>query len=139
MYAQVQNRTLRTYYAMITAMDDGIGKILDALDEKNIADNTLVWFFSDNGGVGQFRTNNLPLKGAKLTTYEGGVRTVAAVRYPAGYRAKTKITTPTAYVDMLPTVLSLAGMTPAQAGCKDIDGVDLNPVLSGRTQSVPER
>jgi arylsulfatase A-like enzyme len=124
---------------MITAMDDGIGNILDALDEKNIADNTLVWFFSDNGGVGRFRTNNLPLKGAKLTAYEGGVRTVAAVRYPAGYPAGTKIKTPIAYIDVLPTLLSLAGATPARAGCKEIDGIDMNPVLSGRTRSAPER
>jgi arylsulfatase B len=139
MYSQVQDRPLRAYYAMITAMDDGIGKVLDALDEKKIADNTLVWFFSDNGGVGQFRTNNLPLKGAKLTTYEGGVRTVAAVRYPAAYRTKAKITAPTVYIDIVPTVLSLAGMPPAQAGCKALDGIDLNPILSGRTQTVPER
>ena len=139
MYAHVEDKTLRTYYAMITAMDDGIGKILDALDEKNVAGNTLVWFFSDNGGVGRFRTNNLPLKGAKLSTYEGGVRTVAAVRYPAGYPTRTKIKTPIAYVDVLPTLLSLVGTTPARAGCKDIDGVDMNPVLSGRTPAAPER
>lgn len=139
LYSQVRNKNLRTCYAMITALDDGIGKILDALDEKKIADNTLVWFFSDNGGVGQFKASNLPLKGAKLTTYEGGVRTVAAVRYPAGYRAGARITTPTAYVDILPTVLSLVGMTPAEAGCKGLDGVDLNPVLSGRAPALPAR
>ncbi len=139
LYSHVQNKNLRTYYAMITALDDGIGRILDALDEKKIAAHTLVWFFSDNGGVGQFRPNNLPLKGAKLTTDEGGVRTVAAVRYPAGYRTNARITTPTAYIDILPTLLSLAGTTPAQAGCKDLDGIDPNPVLSGRTQSMPER
>lgn len=138
-YGHVQNKALRTYYAMITAMDSGIGKILDALDEKGIADDTLVWFFSDNGGVGRFATNNLPLKGAKLTAYEGGVRTVAAVRYPAGYLTRAKITTPVAYIDILPTLLSLAGATPARAGCREIDGIDMNPVLSGRTQSAPQR
>lgn len=139
MYEHVEDRALRTYYAMVTAMDDGIGRILDALDERNVADNTLVWFFSDNGGVGRFKTNNLPLKGFKLTTYEGGVRTAAAVRYPAGYPAGTKVTTPIAYIDVLPTLLSLAGTTPARAGCKDIDGLDVNPVLSGRAQSMPDR
>jgi len=138
-YSHVPDKALRTYYAMITALDDGIGKILDALDEKGIADNTLVWFFSDNGGVGRFQTNNLPLKGAKLSTCEGGVRTVAAVRYPAGYRTKTRLEIPMAYIDVLPTMLALAGTTPAQAGCREVDGVDMNPVLSGRTSSAPDR
>lgn len=139
MYAHVENEKLRTYYAMITAMDDGIGRILDALDDKGIADNTLVWFFSDNGGVGRFKTNNLPLKGSKLTTYEGGVRTVAAVRYPKGYLTGMKLTTPMGYIDVLPTLLSLIGTTPSNVGCKTIDGIDLNPVLTGRVRVLPGR
>jgi len=139
MYSHVENRTLRTYYAMITAMDDGIGRILDALDETNTADNTLVWFFSDNGGVGRFRSNNLPLKGSKLTTYDGGVRTVAAIRYPTQFPKGARIKAPIAYVDVLPTLLSLAGTTPAQVGCKEPDGINVHSLLLGRTPTPPER
>lgn len=139
MYADVKDKNLRTYYGMITAMDDGIGKILDAIDDKGVAENTLVWFFSDNGGVGRFRTNNLPLKGSKLTTYEGGVRTVAAVRYPAGYMTETKITAPMGYIDVLPTLLSLIGADPETVGCKRLDGVDMNPILTGKTKEPVDR
>ncbi len=138
-YAHIKEQNKRTYYAMITAMDEELGRILAAIDEAGIAEDTLVWFFSDNGGVAKIKGNNAPLKGAKLTAYQGGVRAVACVRFPGHYPGGRKITGRTAFIDVLPTALALAGIDPAQAGCKPLDGVDLNPVLSGKAKAPPER
>ena len=65
--------------AQDTCMDDGIGRILATLKETGAADNTLVWFLSDNGGIRKIANNNDPLREGKLTCYEGGIRTPAAV------------------------------------------------------------
>ena len=69
---------------MVSCMDDGIGQILRAIDDSGEGDNTLVWFFSDNGGVSAIADNNLPLRGNKLDVWEGGVRVAAAIRWPSG-------------------------------------------------------
>ena len=77
-----ENRRLKA--AMTTSMDDEIGNILAALDDRGLAANTLVLFFSDNGGVPPAGSSNEPLRGRKHTLYEGGIRVVAAVRWPDG-------------------------------------------------------
>ena len=138
-YRSVKNKDKQLYYAMITAMDDQIGRIMAAIDEAGIDEETIVWFFSDNGGVAKIRAINAPLHGSKLTTFDGGVRTPACVRYPGVYPAGMKFTEPTAFIDVLPTVLSLADTTPEEAGCKPLDGLDLNPVLTGQEKQLPER
>jgi arylsulfatase A-like enzyme len=63
-------------------MDDGIGWILSAIETAGVAKETIVWFFSDNGGIGGIPGNNKPLRAAKLTVYEGGVRVPAAMWWP---------------------------------------------------------
>lgn len=138
-YAHIKDDKKQTYYAMITAMDVEIGRILDAIDEAGIAGNTLVWFFSDNGGVAKIKGNNAPLKGAKLTAYQGGVRAAACVRFPGRYPAGRKIEERTAFIDVMPTALSLAGIAPEATGCKPLDGVDLNPLFAGKLAQLLER
>ncbi len=138
-YSHIKDRTKRTYYAMITAMDDQIGRILESINTSGIEKETVVWFLSDNGGLKSIRGNNWPLHGGKLSTFDGGVRAVACVRYPGVYPAGTKITQPTAFIDVLPTALSLAGSKPESVGCKPVDGLDLNPILSGKAQTLPKR
>jgi arylsulfatase B len=138
-YAHINDETKKTYYAMITAMDDEIGRILAAIDDAGIADNTLVWFFSDNGGVKSIKGNNAPLKGSKLSVYQGGVRAAACVRFPGRYPGGRKITERTAFIDVMPTALSLAGIVTEQAGCKPFDGIDLNPLLTGTINKLPDR
>ena len=64
-YSHIKGKTKQIYYAMITAMDDEIGRIVDAVEATGQSDNTLIWFFSDNGGVGNIRDNNKPLHGSK--------------------------------------------------------------------------
>lgn len=138
-YEHIPDEPRKTYYAMISHMDDEIGRILNALEETGTADNTLVWFFSDNGGVKKVKGNNTPLKGAKLTAYQGGVRAAACVRFPARYPGGRKITERTAFIDVMPTALSLAGIAPEQPKCKPFDGIDLNPLLTSTSGKLPER
>ncbi|MFT5108455.1 MAG: arylsulfatase B [Verrucomicrobiales bacterium] len=133
-HAGIRDKPRRTYAAMVTAMDRGIGKILTEIESRPDADNTLVIFFSDNGGILRVGSN-APYRGAKLNVYEGGTRVAAALRWPArklsgGKRFDGRI----GYIDILPTVLSAAGLrSPA-----NLDGINFLPTLSGRTQ-LPDR
>jgi len=106
-YAGIEKKNARILRAMIECMDDGIGRILEAIDDAGVRENTIVWFFSDNGGIKGVRDNNLPLRGNKLTIFEGGIRVPAAVRWPAGLPKGKKVTQPISCVDILPTLLGL--------------------------------
>jgi len=127
--------------AMIWSMDQGVGRILSAIEESGEANNTQVWFLSDNGGVGQFRENNRPLHGSKLTTFEGGVRVVACVRWPAAWEGSRKVENTMGYIDVMPTVLASAGVDPAagQVEGRELDGVSLCDLLAGVEPNFPER
>jgi arylsulfatase B len=126
---------------MIWSMDEGIGKVLKAIEESGEDENTQVWFMSDNGGVGGIKQNNIPLHGSKLTTFEGGVRVVACVRWPAKWKGGRKIENTMGYIDVMPTVLASAGVDP-NAGVvsgRPLDGTDVDDVLSGKNKNFPER
>ncbi|MCA8990511.1 MAG: sulfatase-like hydrolase/transferase [Planctomycetaceae bacterium] len=127
--------------AMIWRMDQSVGQILEAIEATGEAENTQVWFLSDNGGVGQFKQNNVPLHGAKLTAFEGGVRVVASVCWPAKWKGGRKLEQTMGYIDVLPTVLESAGVDPAEAhdSSRPLDGTSLCGFLSGETTEFPER
>lgn len=115
--------------AMVTSLDDAIGRVLDALDREGVADDTLVWFLSDNGGGGGQR--NAPLRGHKSSLYEGGIRAVSAVRWPrGGILGGARIQALTAYIDVLPTVLRAAGGAPRE-GDPPLDGLNQLDALRG--------
>jgi arylsulfatase B len=118
----------QTLAAMISSMDQGVGRILQTLDEKGIADNTLVWFFSDNGGVGA--GDNRPLRAGKATVFEGGIRVAAALRWPGKAPARKKVFSAAAYIDVLPTLMQIAGIE--QHGGKPLDGVGLADLVMGK-------
>ena len=122
--------------AMIDCLDQGVGKILEAIEERGDADNTFVIFFSDNGGVRRI-ADNKPLRGSKLTPYEGGIHVVACARYPrGGLTGGKKIYTRCGYIDLLPTLCGLAGVTlPADV---QVDGLDVLPAWQG-TGKLPDR
>ena len=127
--------------AMIWSMDQAVGRILQAIEESGEADNTQVWFMSDNGGVGRFKANNRPLHGSKLTTFEGGVRVVACVRWPARWKGGRKLENTMGYIDVLPTVLTSAAVDPAagQVAGRELDGVSLCGLLEGSQTDFAER
>jgi arylsulfatase A-like enzyme len=116
--------------AMIEAMDDGIGRILAAIEKSGAADNTVVWFMSDNGGIGRIPGNNTPLRDAKLTVYEGGVRVPSAVWWPGRIAGGRKITAPVVHVDVLPTLLAITGDKAPAKSDKPLDGLDVSALLT---------
>jgi len=123
----------QTLAAMISSMDQGVGRILAALDKNRISENTLVWFFSDNGGVGT--GDNHPLRGAKATVFEGGIHVPAAVRWPKHVPAGSKVTAPLAYIDVLPTLMRIVGTD--DHGGKKLDGIDALDILTGKQKQHP--
>lgn len=122
----------RDYRAAVTCMDDSIGKMLALLDEKGIADDTIVIFFSDNGGSGG--ADNSPLRGRKAQTWEGGIRVPCLVRWPGGKVPAGSITD--AFLSSLELVPSFAAATD-HALPEDIvfDGYDWWPTLRGEAKS----
>lgn len=126
-----------TYAAMVEAMDLAVGKILAKLDELGLAENTLIIFTSDNGGLSTSEgspTSNLPLRGGKGWLYEGGIREPLVVRWPAVLKAGQTIDTPVCSPDFFAT---LADVAAAKVTAK-IDGVSLRPLLEGQA-ALPER
>lgn len=121
------------YTAMVFHMDDGIGRILKALDEKGITNKTLVLFFSDNGRMRGLKKNG-PLRGWKISVFEGGIRTPAAVRWPECIKPGEAITAPVAYIDILPTLMRIVGVP--DHGGKPLDGMDVFDVLRGHRSQL---
>ncbi|NJB87771.1 arylsulfatase A-like enzyme [Lewinella marina] len=125
------------YAGLVRQMDEAVGLVLDALDSLGLAENTLVVFTSDNGGVSSgdnYATSNLPLRGGKGYQWEGGTREPLFLR--VGNRvAPTSVAAPVIGADLYPTLLSLAGI---QADLPQvIDGRDLSPLIRG--ENWPER
>ncbi|MEI8341824.1 MAG: arylsulfatase, partial [Verrucomicrobiota bacterium] len=124
----------RTYAGMCAAMDEAIGQVLAALDEKNIRDNTLIIFSSDNGGPMPGKvTSNGPLRAGKGTIYEGGVRVCASVNWPGHIPAGAVTNEPLHAVDWFPTLVKLAGGSLDQK--LPLDGRDIWPVLTQGAKS----
>jgi arylsulfatase A-like enzyme len=127
----------RTYAGMLSAMDEAIGQVLAALEEKKIRDNTLIIFSSDNGGPSPGRiTSNGPLRAGKGTLYEGGVRVCAFANWPGRIPAGKTIDEPLHAVDWYPTLTKLAGTTLEQK--LPLDGLDIWPVLTAGAKSPHE-
>ena len=127
MYKHIENKRRRLYAAMLTCMDDAIGRIVLALDRRGIRHNTLLIFCSDNGGVGGVADNGL-LRGQKAQLYEGGVRVPAIAVWPGVLKAGAVVKEPLHIVDMYPTLLKLAGAELEQA--LPIDGKDAWPTIA---------
>ena len=119
------------YAAMVEAMDLAVGKVLNALEENGVADNTIVVFTSDNGGLSTSEgspTSNLPLRGGKGWVYEGGIREPWIIRYPGVTKAGSVSKEVICSIDLLPTIAGAAGIKTNH----QIDGIDLKPALEGK-------
>jgi len=114
------------YAAMIESLDDGVGRLVTALDELKLRDNTVVIFTSDNGGLAS-STSNVPLRVGKGSAYEGGVRVPLFVSYPPMIAAGSTTDAPAMSIDLLPTLVELCGLELAKTPAWD--GVSLVPVL----------
>ena len=124
-----RERRRRVLGSMVHALDQGVGQILDAIDDTGISERTFVLFSSDNGGVPGIGENT-PLRGGKATLFEGGIRVPAAARWTSVIPAGQRIRIPLANIDILPTLMRIAGIERYTG--KTLDGLDILDVLTGR-------
>jgi len=119
-------QNLPEYAAMVQHMDENVGRVLDALDEMGLRENTIVVFTSDNGGKHRV-TSNAPLRGAKHNLYEGGIRVATIVRYPGNIAANESSDVALISDDFYPTLLDLSGLPLEKS--QHVDGRSFRNVL----------
>lgn len=131
LFPEITDTRRREKAAMMTALDEQIGNILEALDRTGATENTFLLFSSDNGGAIPSGSLSEPLRDGKWSVYEGGIRVAAAVRWPAGIKGGRTLTEPISYLDIHPTLLRIAGVE--RIG-KPFDGEDVLEVLQGKAK-----
>ena len=136
-FDHIEGKKRKTYAAMVSAVDDGIGRILDRLESLEIAENTMIFFLSDNGGPEPNNaSNNGPLREGKSSIYEGGNRVPFAMQWTAQI-APLVYEYPISSLDILPTIAALTH-APLPAD-KPLDGVNIIPFLKGEKQGRPHQ
>ncbi len=121
----------KIYAAMVTRMDGDIGKILNKLKQKNLEQNTIVFFCSDNGAAQRWDRlfdSSGALRGRKRDLYEGGIRTPMIIKYPGHIQAGTVSDFPWYFADVKPTLCELVGISPD----KNIDGINVLSAFHGK-------
>jgi arylsulfatase A-like enzyme len=135
-FPSIEEQKRHTFAAMLSAMDDAVGAVLAKIRQHNLEENTLVIFFSDNGGPTASTTSrNDPLRGFKAQTWEGGIRIPFMVQWKGHLPAGKVYDQPVIQLDILPTALAAAGV-----GIKPewkLDGVNLLPYLKGEKNEPP--
>ncbi len=126
-------------YAMITNIDDNVGRLLDKVDALGLADNTMIIFLTDNGPQGMKGGVrwNADLRGAKGTVYEGGIRVPFFVRWPTRLQARRMVDRVGAHIDVMPTILDACGLDVMDS--MDVDGRSLLPLLAGESMTWTDR
>lgn len=135
-FNSIKEKKRKTYAAMISAVDDGVGSILSKLEELNLTENTIVIFLSDNGGPEKKNgSDNGVLRGGKSDVFEGGIRVPFAMMWPAKIEAGTVYEKPVISLDIFASVIA---QTKNHVKTKNpIDGVDLLPYLTGNKKGNP--
>lgn len=138
--SHIENERRRKYASMMIAMDEAVGLVLDELKAKGLDQNTMVVFFSDNGGPQQGDPSvngsiNRPFRSGKAQYYEGGVRVPMLMSLPGVIPAGTTYDKPVSSLDLLPTFLSAASAKPIEG--TPLDGVDLLPFVTGKNTGRP--
>jgi arylsulfatase A-like enzyme len=138
-FPNIASPARRTYAAIMSALDDAVGRVLEALRAGGFEDNTLLFCISDNGGPltkrGPNGSNNGPLRGQKGDTWEGGIRVPFFVRWKGHLPAGKVYDEMVAQIDVLPTALAAAGAEVDPAW--KLDGVNLLPYLEGKNPGNP--
>jgi arylsulfatase B len=135
-FRHIEDIHRRIFAAMLSNLDDSVGEVLAKLRETGLAENTLVFFISDNGGpTRELTSSNLPLRGGKGDLYEGGIRVPFMVQWPDRLPCGEVYRQPVTSLDVYTTAASAAGhAVPEQ---RKLDGVDLVPYLTGRNPQRP--
>ena len=135
-FSGIEDTRRRTFAAMLSAMDDGVGAVLAKVREHKLEENTLIFFLSDNGGpTMQTTSGNGPLRGFKAQTWEGGIRVPWMMQWKGRIPAGKVEDRPVIQLDILPTALSAAGVKIMPEW--KLDGVDLLPYVAGKETGVP--
>lgn len=125
-----------TYKAMVSCLDRGVGKIVEALRKQGLMDNTLLLFFSDNGAaLGASGASSGKLRGGKFTEWDGGVRAPAVLYWKNGKDFYKNISNQlTGFVDIVPTIKELVGDKTSPA--REYDGISMMPILTGKQENI---
>jgi arylsulfatase A-like enzyme len=123
----IENKKRRTFAAMVTSMDDAVGRIVAAANQNLPQGNTLIFFCSDNGSITSTGSNG-ELRGQKSYTYEAGVRMPAIMVWEGTIKANSIVREPLHITDLYPTILGLVGSKHRQI--KALDGKDAWPVIT---------
>lgn len=134
--AFIDDTIRREFAAMTVNLDDGIGKVLDALKEHGLEDNTIVVFMTDHGGDPTYGGSNIPLRGKKATLFEGGIRVPCIVRWPGKIEPGQQNDDLIWSLDFFPTFCDLAGIELGES--LPLDGSSFAPLLQGEQQDLPE-
>ncbi|MFW5708511.1 MAG: sulfatase-like hydrolase/transferase, partial [Bacteroidota bacterium] len=133
-FSHIDNEKRRTYAAMVSAIDDGVGLLLDKIELLGINDNTIMFFLSDNGGPTRDNaSDNIPLRGFKGDFYEGGIRVPFTMQWPARVAPGQVYEKPVTALDIFATAVAHSGSIPKHKP----DGVDLLPYLTGKNTGYP--
>ncbi|XP_064602817.1 arylsulfatase B-like [Liolophura sinensis] len=136
MYSTIHDQNRRVYCGMMSALDEAVGNITNALDKNGFLDNTIIIFTADNGGPTYAGANNMPLRGGKVTLWEGGTKGAAFVYSKTHLNKTGYVNTGMMHaVDWFPTILSAAGGVTDGQG---LDGVDQWDMISAGTSSARE-
>lgn len=125
----------RTYAAMVSAMDDGVGRVLAEINAADLEQDTIVFFLSDNGGPTENASNNFPLRGHKSSVWEGGFRVPYAVKWTGKIPKGTTFDQPVSSLDIFATIAAVSGTR--NDPTRPLDGVDLLPFLTGNNTAAP--
>ncbi|MBX9789329.1 MAG: sulfatase-like hydrolase/transferase [Pirellulales bacterium] len=138
-FPNIADMPRRQYAAVLSALDDAVGAVLSTLRDKQLEEQTLVFFLSDNGGpmdkMGPNGSNNRPLKGQKGDTWEGAIRVPFFVQWKGVIPPGKVYAEPVISLDILPTAIAAAGGQPEPDW--KLDGVDLLPYLTGKQTGPP--
>jgi len=130
-FADEKDPYRQMYAAMVSNLDDNIGRVLNELKENGTIENTMIWFISDNGGYSETyfgHASNGELRGEKAQLFEGGIRIPALVSWPKRIKPSQVIEQPVCNVDVLPTLASITGIG-SRMDKKTVDGIDISEVL----------
>ena len=136
---QIQDKRRQKYAAVVMALDDAVGRVLGALRENGLEENTLIFFFSDNGGPliqgsAPNGSKNDPLRGSKLQLWEGGIRVPFFIQWKGHLPAGKTMDEPVISLDILPTAAAAAGVETKPEW--KLDGLNLLPLLEGKTEHL---
>ena len=135
-FSHIDEPKRKTYAAMVSAVDDGVGRVLSELEKYKLLENTIVVFLSDNGGITtKSGSSNFPLRGNKGEVWEGGFRVPFAIQWQGVLPKGSVYEYPVSSLDIGTTIVSLSGAEIPQD--KKLDGVNLIPFLTGKDKSPP--